>query len=141
MRSLGTIRTLVERLASAYLPSPALLIIHEQFRYERCPRRRHVHNPAFRRTPMKSIVRISAVVMGVAIGSTIAGPAGAAQGPSNKCYGEIVSGIASTWPWAHNDKVDFPPPPGALALWIQEFGPFVGISSVRELQVAFCDEQ
>jgi hypothetical protein len=90
---------------------------------------------------MKSIVRISAVVMGVAIGSTIAGPAGAEQGPSNKCYGDIASGIASTWPWAHNDKVDFPPPPGALALWIQEFGPFVGISSVRELQVAFCDEQ
>ena len=37
MRSLGTIRTRVERLASAYLPSPALLIIHEQFRYARCP--------------------------------------------------------------------------------------------------------
>jgi len=90
---------------------------------------------------MKRIVRVSAVVIGVAIGSTIAGTAGAAQGPSNRCYGDIASGIASTWPWAHNDRVGFPPPPGALPLWIQEFGPFVGVSSVRELQVAFCDEQ
>ena len=38
MRSLGTIRTRVERLASACLPAPEPpIIIHEQFRYERCP--------------------------------------------------------------------------------------------------------
>jgi hypothetical protein len=36
MRSLGTIRTRVERLSGS-LPSPTPLIIHEQFRYERCP--------------------------------------------------------------------------------------------------------
>jgi hypothetical protein len=62
----------------------------------------------------------------------------AAAGPENRCNGQIVAGIASTWPWAHNDKVAFPPPPGAIALWIQEFGPFVGVSSVRELLKLFC---
>lgn len=59
-------------------------------------------------------------------------------GPSNQCYGAITSGIASTWPWAHLDKVAFAPPPGALALWVREFGPSAGISSVRELQILFC---
>ena len=63
----------------------------------------------------------------------------AASGPSNRCYGDIVAGIASTWPWAHDDKSSFEPSPGAIALWIQLFGPSVGISSVRELQVLFCD--
>jgi hypothetical protein len=77
-----------------------------------------------------------ALLLGVAGGGT----AQAQKGPSNRCYGEIASGIASSWPWAHNDKVDFPPPPGALALWIQEFGPDVGISSVRELQLLFCTD-
>ena len=38
MRSLGTIRARVERLASVCLPSPEpLIIFHEQFRYQRCP--------------------------------------------------------------------------------------------------------
>ena len=38
MRSLGTIRTRVERLASVCLPSPEpLIIFHEQCRYEPCP--------------------------------------------------------------------------------------------------------
>jgi len=36
MRSLGTIRARVERLAAVYPPA-ALLIIHEQFRSARCP--------------------------------------------------------------------------------------------------------
>jgi hypothetical protein len=59
-------------------------------------------------------------------------------GRSNQCYGAITSGIASTWPWAHLDKAAFAPPPGALALWVRDFGPSVGISSVRELQILFC---
>ena len=88
---------------------------------------------------MKNIVRVSVVIIGVVLGSTLAGPTGAAQGPSNQCYGAIASGIASTWPWAHDDKVAFSPPPGSLALWIQEFGPAVGVSSVRDLQKLFCD--
>ena len=62
----------------------------------------------------------------------------ASAGPENKCYGEIASGIAATWPWAHEGHTAFPPPPGALALWLQEFGPSVGVSSVRELQLLFC---
>jgi hypothetical protein len=38
MRSLGTIRARVERLASACLPSPVpLVIFHEQCRYQPCP--------------------------------------------------------------------------------------------------------
>jgi hypothetical protein len=80
----------------------------------------------------------SAVVVAAVAAAT--GTVRATPGPSHKCYGQIVAGIASTWPWAHQDKVDFPPSPGAIALWLKEFGPLVGISSVRELQVLFCDE-
>lgn len=58
--------------------------------------------------------------------------------PSAACYGDIVSGIASTWPWAHDGHTDFAPPPGALRLWIKDFGVFFGITSVRELQMLFC---
>ena len=54
------------------------------------------------------------------------------------CRGQIVSLIASTWPWAHNDKVAFPPSPGAIPKWLEEFGPAIGISTVRELQDFFC---
>ena len=55
------------------------------------------------------------------------------------CQGQITSIIASTWPWAHNDKVAFPPPPGSIALWLQVIGePFFGVSTVRELQALFC---
>jgi len=59
-------------------------------------------------------------------------------GPSNECYGAIVASIANTWPWAHEDHASFPPPPGSIALWIETFGPFVGVSSVRDLQLLFC---
>ena len=62
----------------------------------------------------------------------------AAASPESKCAGQVVAGIAATWPWAHNDKVAFPPPPGAIALWVREFGPDVGVSSVRQLQLLFC---
>ncbi len=58
--------------------------------------------------------------------------------PGAACNGRIVSGIASTWPWAHNDKIAFPPPPGSIALWVELFGEAVGISSVHELQLLFC---
>ena len=57
---------------------------------------------------------------------------------TSQCYGEIASGIASTWPWAHDEKIAFPPPPGSLHLWIETFGPLIGISTVRELQLLFC---
>ena len=80
---------------------------------------------------------IAASVVTVAIGAgMLARPA--AADPSSKCYGQIVAGIAATWPWAHDDKAAFPPPPGALALWIQTFGPALNISSVRDLQNLFC---
>ena len=55
------------------------------------------------------------------------------------CQGQITSLIASTWPFAHDGQVDFPPPPGSIALWLQDIGePFFGVSTVRELQVLFC---
>lgn len=72
------------------------------------------------------------------IGPAFAAAAEQETGPSNECYGAIASRIASTWPWAHTDGDAFPPPPGALALWVETFGPLVGISSVRELQILFC---
>ena len=71
-------------------------------------------------------------------GSTPTGPASAE--PDKRCYGELVSGINTTWPWAHFDKDAFPPPPGAIALWVQLFGPDIGVNSVRELQLRFCGE-
>ena len=89
---------------------------------------------------MKKTFGISALVIGIAVGVVATRTARAQTGPSNRCYGAITSGIASTWPWAHNDKVAFPPPPGSLAMWIQEFGPLVGVSSVRDLQKLFCDQ-
>lgn len=61
-------------------------------------------------------------------------------GPSNVCRGETASGIASTWPWAHDNKAAFPPPPGAIALWVKEFGPEAGVSSVRELLELLCTD-
>lgn len=69
----------------------------------------------------------------------VPGPAFDQQtGPSNQCYGAITAGIASTWPWAHDDQIAFPPPPGSLALWVEAFGPGLGITSVRDLQTLFC---
>ena len=59
-------------------------------------------------------------------------------GPTNQCYGQIIAGIARTWPWAHDGHTDFAPPKGAVALWVDVFGPGLGISSVRELQEIFC---
>ena len=71
-------------------------------------------------------------------GAPPAGPPSAK--PDKQCYGELVSGINTTWPWAHFDKEAFPPPPGAIALWVQLFGPDFGVNSVRELQLRFCGE-
>jgi len=71
-------------------------------------------------------------------GAAPAGPASAE--PVKRCYGQLVSGINTTWPWAHFDQEAFPPPPGAIALWVQLFGPDIGVNSVRELQLRFCGE-
>ena len=84
---------------------------------------------------MRRAIAASVVAVAVAL-SVLAKPA--AADPSNRCYGAIAAGIASTWPWAHDGKSAFPPPPGALALWVREFGPGLGISSVRDLQHMFC---
>jgi hypothetical protein len=73
-----------------------------------------------------------------AVSTVSVGSAQAQTGPTNRCYGDISAGIAATWPWAHEGQIDFPPPPGALDLWLELFGPEVGISSVRELQLLFC---
>ena len=80
---------------------------------------------------------IAAIV--VAVMFAVAGSARTASADSDaKCKGQIVAGIAATWPWAHDDKAAFPPAPGAIALWLQTFGPGLGISSVKELQALFC---
>jgi hypothetical protein len=71
-------------------------------------------------------------------GAALAGPASAE--PDNRCDGQLVSGINTTWPWAHFDKDAFPPPPGAMVLWVQLFGPDIGVDSVGELQLRFCGE-
>ena len=79
---------------------------------------------------------IAAVALAVSAASV--GTAQAQTGPNNRCYGEITAGIAATWPWAHEGQTAFPPPPGSLKLWIELFGPEVGVSSVRDLQLLFC---
>ena len=81
---------------------------------------------------------LAVVVVAFAACAALAGTASAE--PDNQCYGEIASGISTTWPWAHFDKEAFPPPPGALALYVQLFGPSIGVDSVRELQLLFCGE-
>jgi len=83
------------------------------------------------------IAFLAAIALAVIAG---AGTVLAKPDPSHACYGQITAGIASTWPWAHDGKSAFPPAPGGIALWLEEFGPLVGVSSVRELQVLFCGE-
>jgi hypothetical protein len=69
---------------------------------------------------------------------TITVPAPSLQvGRSNQCRGAVMSEVASDWPWP-DDKESFPPPPGAVARWLETFGPLVGVSSVRELQELAC---
>ena len=51
----------------------------------------------------------------------------------NRCYGAI---IAATWTYAA-DRESFPPPPGALAKWIDLF--LAGEATARDVQQLFCD--
>ena len=85
-------------------------------------------------------LRAFAVAVALVLVASAVGTVRAQSDISSSCYGAVASGIASTWPWAHNDKAAFPPSPGALPLWIQDFGASVGIYSVRDLQVRFCSE-
>ena len=62
----------------------------------------------------------------------IQAPQAQETGPDNVCRGQIISGIASTWPWARN-HASFPPPPGSLALFVELTG-----LTVQELQALFC---
>jgi hypothetical protein len=87
---------------------------------------------------MRKAGAATVAVVVLVLGALSAGTASGQTGPNNRCYGQIAAGIASTWPWAHDQRVAFPPPPGALALWLQIFGPQVGVSSVRDLQLLFC---
>lgn len=84
--------------------------------------------PSTQRSPQNQLVSPSGAATHDAIST----------GPTNQCYGAVLSGIATTWPWAHDGRMDFMPPPGAIALWIQVFGPSTGVTSVRELQFHFC---
>jgi hypothetical protein len=87
---------------------------------------------------MRKILAGGLVALAMAASAASLGTARAEADPSNQCYGAIVSGIAATWPWAHAGQTDFPPPPGAIALWLELFGPANGVSSVRELEILFC---
>lgn len=59
-------------------------------------------------------------------------------GVTSQCDGQAVALINTTWPWAHEDKGGFAPPPGAIAIWLQDLGPFLGVQTVREAQTYFC---
>ena len=41
---------------------------------------------------------------------------------ADSCHGDIVSDVASNWPFAHGDHQDFAPPKGGFALWVDTFG-------------------
>lgn len=88
---------------------------------------------------MRKAVATTVAVLVLGLGAASAGTARAETGPSNVCYGQILAGIAATWPWAHEGQVAFAPPPGAIALWLQLFGSQAGVSSVRDLQLLFCN--
>jgi hypothetical protein len=75
---------------------------------------------------MRKILAGGLVAIAMAASAASLGTARAEADPSNQCYGAIVFGIATTWPWAHDGQMDFPPPPGAIALWVELFGPDVG---------------
>lgn len=65
---------------------------------------------------------------------------GGATASADSCVGDNVGkDIASTWPFAHEDRSEFPPPPGAFALWVETFGfegqPGAEIQALRE----FCN--
>jgi hypothetical protein len=61
--------------------------------------------------------------------------------PDNNCGGSAVSGVASTWPWAHSEKSDFfAPPPGGMALLIEQQGDALGFTNARGYQHYFCDQ-
>jgi hypothetical protein len=81
-------------------------------------------------------VRVAAVIIGVGVGSTITGAhrcgPGADQPVLRRDRGRYRSNVAM----GTQREGGFPRPPGALVLWIQEFGSFVGVTSVRELHVA-----
>jgi hypothetical protein len=87
---------------------------------------------------MRKLLAGGLVALAMAASAASIGVARAEADPSNQCYGAIARGIAATWPWAHDGQIAFPPPPGSLALWVELFGPELGISSVRELQILFC---
>ena len=87
---------------------------------------------------MRKLLAGGLVALVLAVSAASVGATQAQADPSNRCYGQIAAGIASTWPWAHEGQTAFPPPPGSLALWVEVFGPAIGISSVRELQLLFC---
>jgi hypothetical protein len=87
---------------------------------------------------MRKILVGVLVALVMAVSAASVGTTRAKADPSNECYGAIASGIAATWPWAHEGQMAFPPPPGAIRLWLELFGPAVGVSSVRELQILFC---
>jgi hypothetical protein len=84
----------------------------------------------------KAIVAAAIVLALAAVGAT-ARPASADPSP-NACYGQVIAGISATWPWAHEGQMDFAPPPGAIALWLDLFGSEAGVSSVHDLQLLFC---
>jgi hypothetical protein len=85
---------------------------------------------------MRKKVAVLAVAGIVALSTS--GVRSASADPANRCYGEIIAAIVATWPWAHEGQTAFAPPPGAIALWLELFGPDLGISSVRDLQLLFC---
>lgn len=61
-----------------------------------------------------------------------------AEPDPNACHGQIVGqDIASTWPFAHEDRDEFQPPPGAVALFTQEL---TGFDNAGEFNAALREE-
>lgn len=73
---------------------------------------------------------VSVAFTGLAVGS---------GSVSAGCHGDIVGDIASTWPFAHEDRDEFSPPPGAIALYTEVLTPFDNPGQLNEDIKEFCD--
>lgn len=78
------------------------------------------------------------LVIGLAVGVGLVGGVGVSSASADSCHGQIVSDIASTWPFAHENRDFFPPPKGALAKFTEELTPFDNPGEFNQDIKAFC---
>lgn len=62
-------------------------------------------------------------LIAAAVGITTVVGLSTGSAKADSCHGDIVGkDIASTWPYAHQDRSQFPPPKGGFAAWVEILG-------------------